>query len=55
MSIGGSGGLFVGASLLTFVELLYYFTLRPCANDQKRKREENEQKKVDNAKVEERK
>lgn len=30
VSVGGSGGLFVGASLLTFIELLYYFTLRPC-------------------------
>uniref|UniRef100_A0A336MNG8 CSON004271 protein n=1 Tax=Culicoides sonorensis TaxID=179676 RepID=A0A336MNG8_CULSO len=32
VSVGGSGGLFVGASLLTFIELLYYFTLRPCGD-----------------------
>ncbi|XP_070495297.1 sodium channel protein Nach [Chironomus tepperi] len=28
VSIGGSTGLFVGASLLSFVEIVYYFTIR---------------------------
>jgi acid-sensing ion channel, other len=28
VSIGGSTGLFVGASLLSFVEIIYYFTIR---------------------------
>lgn len=32
MSIGGSTGLFVGASLLSFIELIYYFTIRPYVN-----------------------
>jgi amiloride-sensitive sodium channel len=26
--MGGAAGLFVGASLLSFIELVYYFTLR---------------------------
>ncbi|KAK3912022.1 Sodium channel protein Nach [Frankliniella fusca] len=30
VSMGGAAGLFVGASLLSFVELLYYFSLRMC-------------------------
>ncbi|XP_055386262.1 sodium channel protein Nach [Condylostylus longicornis] len=29
VSIGGTTGLFVGASVLSFVEILYYFTIRP--------------------------
>lgn len=28
VSIGGSFGLFVGASLLSFIEIFYYFTIR---------------------------
>lgn len=28
VSMGGATGLFVGASLLSFIELVYYFTLR---------------------------
>lgn len=28
VSVGGSTGLFVGASLLSFVEVIYYFTIR---------------------------
>ncbi|KAG5666860.1 hypothetical protein PVAND_014868 [Polypedilum vanderplanki] len=28
VSVGGSAGLFVGASLLSFVEIIYYFTIR---------------------------
>lgn len=27
--MGGTTGLFIGASLLSFVELLYYMTVRP--------------------------
>lgn len=27
--MGGTTGLFVGASLLSFVEILYYFIVRP--------------------------
>lgn len=29
VSIGGTAGLFVGASLLSFVEIFYYFIVRP--------------------------
>lgn len=29
VSMGGTTGLFIGASFLSFVELVYYFTLRP--------------------------
>ncbi|XP_317530.4 sodium channel protein Nach [Anopheles gambiae] len=29
VSVGGTTGLFVGASLLSFVEIFYYFTVRP--------------------------
>ncbi|EDS29204.1 pickpocket 13 [Culex quinquefasciatus] len=29
VSVGGTTGLFVGASLLSFVEIIYYFTIRP--------------------------
>ncbi|XP_055710278.1 sodium channel protein Nach [Phlebotomus papatasi] len=32
VSMGGTTGLFVGASLLSFVEILYYFTIRPYGN-----------------------
>jgi hypothetical protein len=28
VSIGGSTGLFLGASLLSFVEIIYFFTVR---------------------------
>lgn len=27
--MGGSTGLFVGASLLSFIEIIYYFIIRP--------------------------
>lgn len=30
VSMGGTAGLFVGASLLSFVEIFYYFIVRPC-------------------------
>lgn len=29
VSMGGATGLFIGASLLSFVEIFYYFTVRP--------------------------
>lgn len=29
VSMGGAAGLFIGASLLSFVEIIYYFTIRP--------------------------
>ncbi|XP_026327649.1 sodium channel protein Nach-like [Hyposmocoma kahamanoa] len=32
VSVGGTAGLFVGASLLSFVELLFYFTIRYGSN-----------------------
>lgn len=32
MSIGGTTGLFVGASLLSFVEIIYYMTIRPYSS-----------------------
>lgn len=32
MSVGGSIGLFVGASLLTVVEIFYYFIIRPLGD-----------------------
>ena len=28
VSMGGAAGLFVGASLLSFIELIYFFTVR---------------------------
>lgn len=28
--MGGAAGLFVGASLLSFAELFYFFTVRAC-------------------------
>lgn len=31
VSMGGTAGLFVGASLLSFVEIFYYFIVRPCS------------------------
>ncbi|KAJ1527770.1 hypothetical protein ONE63_007725 [Megalurothrips usitatus] len=33
VSMGGAAGLFVGASLLSFVELFYYFSLRMCGGE----------------------
>lgn len=32
VSMGGTTGLFVGASLLSFVEIFYYFVVRPYYN-----------------------
>lgn len=32
MSIGGTTGLFVGASVLSFVELIFYFSVRFANN-----------------------
>lgn len=30
--MGGATGLFIGASLLSFVEIVYYFTIRPYSS-----------------------
>lgn len=32
VSVGGTTGLFVGASILSFVELIFYFTVRFASN-----------------------
>lgn len=32
VSMGGSTALFLGASILSFVELFYYFFVRPVSN-----------------------
>lgn len=32
VSMGGATGLFIGASLLSFVEIVYYFTIRPYSS-----------------------
>ncbi|XP_053692397.1 sodium channel protein Nach [Sabethes cyaneus] len=37
VSVGGTTGLFVGASLLSFVEIVYYFTIRPYGTTVARK------------------
>ncbi|XP_029731018.2 sodium channel protein Nach-like [Aedes albopictus] len=37
-SIGGLAGLFVGASLLSIVEVIYFFTIRPIINDGSKRR-----------------
>ncbi|XP_063825941.1 sodium channel protein Nach [Ostrinia nubilalis] len=50
VSIGGTTGLFVGASLLSFVELIFYFTIR-FANDiwmERQKRKPNAVNKLQN-------
>ena len=44
VSMGGTAGLFVGASLLSFVELIYFFTVRIYYSYRK-KREKNQMKK----------
>lgn len=36
--MGGATGLFIGASLLSFVEIFYYFTVRPYNSMLLRKR-----------------
>lgn len=38
VSIGGTTGLFVGASLLSFVEIFYYVTIRPYGSMVTKKR-----------------
>lgn len=32
---GGLFGFFIGASMLSFIELIYFFTLRPCFPQQR--------------------
>lgn len=44
VSIGGSTGLFVGASLLSFIELIYYFTIRPYVNYRNEQRQQQQKK-----------
>lgn len=47
VSVGGTTGLFVGASLLSFVELIFYFTVRFAGNFwivKKENKNDNEQK-----------
>lgn len=46
VSIGGSAGLFVGASMLSFVEIVYYFTIRALWNKVIKKRELEKNEKV---------
>lgn len=29
VSLGGTAGLFIGASILSFVEIIFYFIIRP--------------------------
>uniref|UniRef100_U5ETC3 Putative pickpocket 13 n=1 Tax=Corethrella appendiculata TaxID=1370023 RepID=U5ETC3_9DIPT len=41
VSIGGTTGLFVGASLLSFVEIFYYFTIRPYGKYYTQKKSKN--------------
>lgn len=43
VSMGGTAGLFVGASVLSFVEIFYYFIIRPCymSKDVKSKKEQD--------------
>jgi hypothetical protein len=36
--MGGAAGLFVGASLLSFAELFYFFTIRACNTNTKKKK-----------------
>ncbi|XP_034249187.1 sodium channel protein Nach [Thrips palmi] len=47
VSMGGAAGLFVGASLLSFVELFYYFSLRLCRPDDAEEEEDSKEKKSD--------
>ncbi|XP_058059902.1 pickpocket protein 28 [Anopheles bellator] len=41
VSVGGTTGLFVGASLLSFVEIFYYFTVRPYGTRHLRRRQQH--------------
>lgn len=42
VSIGVTAGLFLGASLLSIVEVIYYFFFRACAKERKESIDENE-------------
>ncbi|XP_037903312.1 sodium channel protein Nach [Hermetia illucens] len=48
VSMGGTTGLFVGASLLSFVEILYYFTIRPYGTMFATKQDEESEKTAGN-------
>jgi amiloride-sensitive sodium channel len=41
VSMGGAAGLFVGASLLSFIELIYYFTIRLFVTVKRKHRQSN--------------
>lgn len=49
--MGGATGLFIGASLLSFVEIFYYFTVRPYGSMVLRKRKLNEGNSSDSQKI----
>ncbi|XP_047503728.1 pickpocket protein 19-like isoform X1 [Pieris napi] len=51
VSIGGAAGLFVGASLLSFVELIFFFTIRLLDNIYLEKRKKKEKTTVRNMKT----
>jgi amiloride-sensitive sodium channel len=42
VSMGGAAGLFVGASLLSFVEIIYYFTIRLFVTVKRKYRQHNQ-------------
>jgi amiloride-sensitive sodium channel len=39
--MGGAAGLFVGASLLSFIEIIYYFTIRLFVTIRRKYRQRN--------------
>jgi amiloride-sensitive sodium channel len=40
--MGGAAGLFVGASLLSFIEIIYYFTIRLFVTVKRKYRQRNQ-------------
>lgn len=42
VSMGGAAGLFVGASLLSFIEIVYYFTIRLFVTVKRKYRQGNQ-------------
>ena len=52
VSMGGSTALFLGASILSFVEVVYYFLVRPISNSilaKEKARESRKYKRKDKA------
>lgn len=45
VSMGGSTALFLGASILSFVEIVYYFFVRPVSNSVLAKKTKKEKRK----------